>query len=92
MHVKVEECRVCQNDKRQKNVCKSCARRYLQCRICGTEHLELAEQIGIRELRIERTCRNCGPSGNELDGRLLKQKNNAKLKPEDSYMRRRISS
>ena len=87
----IETCRVCQNDKRHKSVCKSCARRYLQCRICGTEHLEFADKIGVVELRIANNCKTCGPSGNKLDPRLLKPKNHSVVKPEDSYMRRRIS-
>lgn len=91
MYAEVASCRVCQNDRRYKQVCKSCARRYLQCRVCGTEHLEFAEQIGVVELRIANNCKRCGPSGEKLDMRLLKQKNYIKLKPEDSYMRRRIS-
>ena len=91
MYAEMSHCRVCQNDRRHKQVCKSCARRYLKCRICGTEDLAKAEQIGVVELRIERSCKNCGPSGNELDGKLLKQRNNMVLKPENSYLRRRIS-
>lgn len=91
MYSDIDHCRVCMNDRRHKSVCKSCAARYLRCRICGTEDMSQAELIGVMELRIANTCKHCGPGGNQLNPALLAPKNNLKLKPGDSYMRRRIS-